>query len=172
MAERYDRSPHGFAYLNIGKTFPSAGQPLVFNPDFTYDPIVESLWQRYTKIVGNRAPIDLVLLMVERLKQLIGNFKDWLWINVTSNKAIHGYSIDFLKDTINYVATGQRRYSISTWDGVVVKNPGVGPVDAHSRVDEFNDIHIPTVEDLLTNWLKHKDGVCDMFYAAHILFGK
>lgn len=171
MVDRFERSPHGFAYLT-GNSFPSQGQPIVFNNDFSYDPVIESLWQRYTKLVGNRAPIDLVLLLVERLKQLLGDFKQWLWINVTSNKAIHGYSIDFLKDTINYSTTGSRRYSVSTWEQVVVKNPGVGPVDARSRVDEFNDIHIPNVVDLLTNWLKHKDGVCDMFYTAHILFGK
>lgn len=172
MVERYDRSPHGYAYLTTGRSFPPHGQPLVFNSDFSYDPTIESLWQRYTKLVGNRAPTDLVLLLVERMKQLFGDFKEWLWINVTSNKAIHGYAIDFIKDTINYTSSGSRRYSISTWDSVVIKNPGVGPVDAQSRVDEFNDIHIPNIVDLLTNWLKHKDGVRDMFYTAHLLFGK
>jgi hypothetical protein len=171
MVNRFERSPHGYAYLT-GSPFPSQGQAIVFNNDFTYDPVIETLWQRYIKLVGNRAPIDLVLLLVERLKQLFGDFKQWLWINVTTNKAIHGYSIDFLKDTINYSITGKRRYSVTTWEQVVVKKPGVGPVDAQSRIEEFNEIHIPNTTDLLTNWLKHKDGVCDMFYTAHILFGK
>lgn len=172
MIERFERSPRGYAYLTEGKLFPRQGSSIAFSSTFAYDPTIESLWQKYLNVVGTNPPVELTLLMLEQLKKKFGEFRDWVWIQASVNRAVHGYALDFIVDTIEFVQTGQREYSIDTWYSLITTDPPLEHIDADPRVALFKNIHIPKTEDLLVNWLKHEKGVHDLFQTAHILFGK
>lgn len=172
MIDRFARSQHGYAYLTEGRTFPRQGEPIAFCADFAHDPVIESLWKSYIGLVGTQAPIDLVLLLVEQLKQVFGDFRQWTWIQATTNRAVHGYALDFILDTIRYTQTGKREYSLSTWSSLIQTDPALVNLEVKERIDLFDTVAIPSAVDLITEWLKHEDGVADMFHAAHILFGK
>ena len=106
MMQRFERSPRGYGYLTEGKVFPQAGEMITFNSEYAYDPVVEDLWQRYLNLVGSDAPLNLVLLMVERLKYAFGDFRHWVWIQATTNRAVQGYALEFILDTIKFIQTG------------------------------------------------------------------
>ena len=172
MMQRFERSPRGYGYLTEGKTFPQAGEMITFNSEYAYDPVVEDLWQRYLNLVGSDAPLNLVLLMVERLKYAFGDFRQWVWIQATTNRAVQGYALEFILDTIKFIHTGQRQMSIENWLALIEIDPPLSNNVVNSRVDQFKDVVIPDTTTLLTNWLKHENGVRDLFQSANILFGK
>ena len=172
MIERFERSPRGYGYLTEGKAFPQAGQSITFNSEYAYDPVVEDLWQRYLNLVGTDAPLSLVLLMVERLKHALGDFRQWVWIQATTNRAVQGYALAFILDTIKFTQSGERQMSIENWLALVEIDPPLSNTVVSSRVDQFKDIVIPDTTTLLTNWLSRENGVRDLFQSANILFGK
>lgn len=172
MTDLFARSQRGYAYLTEGSQFPKRGESIAFSAEFAHHPIIESIWKDYIGLVGTRIPMKLTLVLLEQLKRTLGDFREWVWIQVTANRAVHGYALDFLLDTINFIHTGRREYSLSTWESLIEKDPAIIPLDVNSRGDLFKDIVIPNTEDLLTTWLSHENGVADMFHTAHILFGK
>lgn len=172
MIDRFARSPRGYAYLTEGRTFPRQGEPIAFSAEFAHDPVIESLWKSYIGLVGTQAPLDLVMLLVEQLKKTFGDFRQWTWIQATTNRAVHGYTLDFILDTIRYVNTGKREYSLSTWNSLINADPALTNLEVSERIDMFDQIPLPSIENLLCEWLKQEGGVDDMFHTAHILFGK
>ena len=62
--------------------------------------------------------------------------------------------------------------SIENWLALIEIDPPLSNNVVNSRVDQFKDVVIPDTTTLLTNWLKHENGVRDLFQSANILFGK
>ena len=172
MSEYFERSPRGYAYLKPAQKFPKAGEVIRFNPTLERQQNIEALWSKYLTIVGPTTPTHMVLLLISYLKESIGDLRQWLWVQVSSNDLVHGYSLDFLKDTINYVNTGHRELSIDTWYNVIDSTPTKQSLDVNARLDTFKNITILSTDEFLSRWLTHENGVRDMFQTAHLLFGK
>lgn len=172
MSDQFARSPRGYAYLTEGRRFPRQGEHIAFCAEYSHDPVIESLWNDYRGLVGTQAPLSLVLLLIDRLKKLFGDFQEWTWIQAAANRAVHGYALDFILDTIGFVQTGRREYSVSTWESLIDTSPVLVDLEISQRIDLFKDISLPNIETLITDWLKQEGGVDDMFHTARILFGK
>ncbi|KOC58545.1 hypothetical protein WH47_09784 [Habropoda laboriosa] len=110
------------------------------------DSVIQYLWTGYYKNPREKR-LEKVTALSVQLAAVIGNLKDWLW-------------------------TGHRKMSIRTWYELILETPVNDNKDLKERPNELSDIEIPKLEDLLADWVRHPDGIDDLFFAAFILFGK
>lgn len=166
----YNRSPRGFVYLSQGQSFPRSGS-VTFNPTLEHSVGIEARWSRYLHNLAEVTPVVLVLPMIEELKSTFGDFRQWLWVNVSANNLVNDLCLDFLKDTLQFIETGSRSMSIDTWYNLIERNPTPTEL-SQDRIDNFKKIYIPNTEEMLAKWCGNENGVVDLFKTAHILFGK
>lgn len=133
------------------------------------DAEVVAIWERYRSRMISIPKVELITALTTRFAQLIGNLEDWLKLNFVNNFAITESTQLFIVDCIQFANGGHRDHSISTWyDLVNVKNDGEDCID---RKHLLATTHIPTTEELVSNWLSREGGVDDFFVSINILFG-
>jgi hypothetical protein len=86
---------------------------------------------------------------------------------------------EFAIDTLNYIATGQRSYSLHTWRALLGQSTDYGEAiwgDEHTGWISEENI-LPAVKlnrdhsTYASQWLSYEDGFEDMMYSLAILFG-
>lgn len=137
--------------------------------DNVADETVVSLWERYRSITTAVPEVELITALTKRFAQLVGNLRDWLTVNFTKNSMIADSTLLFIKDCLIFAAGGNRDYSISTWYDLV--NIKLEDGDCVDRKQLLSTVHIPTTEELLSNWLSREGGIDDFFVSVNILFG-
>lgn len=133
------------------------------------DEVVVTLWERYRSKTISVPEVELVTALTQRFAQLVGNLRDWLLVNFTKNSMIADSTLLFIKDCLIFATGGNRDYSISTWYDLV--NIKLEDGDCVDRKQLLSTVHIPTTEELLSNWLSREGGIDDFFVSVNILFG-
>jgi len=116
-----------------------------------------------------------------------GNVKDWSYfmntirslryryLKVDSNALLKDQNYAFVLDTVRFIATGRRRFSIHTWPALVTYEVPVFNESVQGRRDIYlltEELHVPIqTEAFIQKWLSQKDGFNDMVYTLHLLFG-
>lgn len=164
-------SSRGYAYRIPGVSFPKRKDEVIFvdKPEFSAG--IEFIWQRY-RSETNINDFTATFALVTELTKLIGNLEDWLRVNYQHNRHLHGYRLAFLKDSLIFTQTGKREFSPNTWLSLIDEGVDNGSFDPESRTALLSDIHIPTIDEFLANWLSQPNGIDDLFISAYILFGK
>ena len=108
---------------------------------------------------------------------LFGTGPDWITIQ-SMNPNLNKYKVDFVVDTVNYIATGKRRMYLATWRELCsdVNDGQVKPIVMGSRVvnpeikvpPEWLKAH-PT--EILSQWIAHDGGLVDLIESIYLMFG-
>lgn len=167
-------SPRGYAMR-----IPDVSFPTTHTPDHQVridalpeaDSVIQFLWTDYYKSPHQKR-LEHVMSLSVRLAQIIGDLKDWLWVNYRHNESLYGMNLDFLKDCLLYAQTGHRKMSIRTWYELILETPENDNKDLKDRPQQLADVEIPQLDELLANWVSHPGGIDDLFFASFILFGK
>lgn len=139
---------------------------------FDADPAIVEIWESYRRVTGFHPPFSLVMALIKRLSEIIGDdFENWLWHNAKCNSGLGEYGIAFLKDCILYTQTGKREKTLDVWLTLIESESDGSNINNPDRTALFIDTPIPTLSTLLSDWLSHERGLADLFLTAHILFG-
>lgn len=169
MQPRYNFSPTNVAYsLDENRYSDLRSNERVWGDNIA-DSEVVAIWERYRSRMVSTPKVEVITALTTRFAQLVGNFMNWLKINFTKNAAIAESTLLFIVDCIHFANGGNRDHSLSTWyDLVNVKDDSENFVD---RSELLSTTHIPTTDELVSNWLSREGGVDDFFVSVNILFG-
>lgn len=140
--------------------------------DVSSDPDLENLYKLFMSRSVNRNSWDYRALVIKRVSQLFTDFRSWLYLQLTANDAIYGLNLEFLKDTLLFIRTGERTLPISSWLELLLEYPDENNGAATmSRADTFNLDTPGELENVIGKWCSHPGGFEDMLCTAHVLFG-
>lgn len=109
---------------------------------------------------------------------LLGTGPDWITIQAM-NPNLSRYQVDFVVDTINYIATGKRKYLPVTWRELSAdanNNGAVKPIVLGGRAVN-PDIRVPQEwlrahpAEIISRWISHEGGLVDLIESLHMMFG-
>lgn len=109
---------------------------------------------------------------------LIGMGPDWILIQ-QMNPNLSKYQVDFMVDTINYIATGKRKYYLATWRELAAdanNNGSVKPIVLGARIVN-PEIKVPAEwlkahpAEIISRWIAREGGLVDLIESLHLMFG-
>lgn len=137
--------------------------------DTVADAEIVALWERYRSKTTSLPEVEVITAFTKRFTQLVGNLENWLRVNFQNNRLVTDSTLCFIADCITFANGGSRDYSLSTWYDLV--NVKFEDGDSVDRKHLMATVHIPTTEELLSNWLSREGGVDDFIVSVNILFG-
>lgn len=137
---------------------------------------IQELFIRYSKNPELKDSVPFKLEAIETMANLYGVFSRFMSYQFDFNYLMHGLNLDFLEDTIRYITTGRRDYSLLTWKELVSRNPDyIVRVNAQRRwysVSKTFGIKNDTdLKHYISMWCSQSGGFEDMLYTTWILFG-
>lgn len=106
--------------------------------------------------------------------KLYGVFQNWVEFQLARNAYVYDMSLDFLLDTLHFIAKGTRNMAPQAWKELLERQPAVRP-------DEASEGRIALASDLLkeinwsnfmAQWISQPDGYDDMVFSTYVFFGK
>ena len=169
-------SPRGYLMGN-GDKFPNSKSAEVYcshdlSDNYSGDLEMNRLWNEYRNLIGREVPTRLVLAITRRFVELVPNFEMWVYFNCTSALHLDNHGVDFIKDCIDFVMTGERKFSIMSWYDLIGQNKIPFQDVSTERTSVFANSLLLDTEELLSKWCSQKDGIRDLFVTCHILFCK
>ncbi|WWV94191.1 virion structural protein [Pseudomonas phage vB_PaePAO1-KEN19] len=138
------------------------------------DPQVEELYLIFTNFPAQTAYWEFHKKVLACAIRLFSGNYNW-FILQDNNSNIDSYNYQFLLDTVRYIATGHRRISITQWPMLLATEPDAGAQLIEPRAEIatlFNELKLDLdTVSMIQNWVKHKNGMNDLMYTLHLLFG-
>jgi hypothetical protein len=138
------------------------------------DPRVHSLFVEFTNFPKQAITWDFQKRVIELAQDLFAGEYSW-FIRQDANALLKDQNYAFVLDTIRYIATGHRKFSIHTWPALLTYEVPVITESVEGRRDIYflmQKLTVPTQADkFIAQWLSHKDGFNDLMYSLHMLFG-
>lgn len=108
----------------------------------------------------------------ESCSHLYGNFYQWLLLQVTANDYVYDYNLEYLKDTVLFIRTGQRQMHNVGWEKLLRQNPQ--PIIGCARKERLKDFNITPAEfsNYIGMWCSHYGGLADLLTTTNLLFGE
>lgn len=100
-------------------------------------------------------------------KRLFNDFDRFIQYNIVGNNLVHGKSLDFIIDTVEFINGGVRVLDINTWLNYLdfeTKKPSKA---LDPRVVELNS----TGSNYIGKWIRQPNGFEDLVSTLSILFG-
>lgn len=140
------------------------------------DPRIQTLFARYgndSNLIDN---VAFKLEAIEIIRELYGAFGRFLAYQFDYNYLMHGLNLEFLEDTLRFITTGKRDYSLLTWKELVARNPDYivrtnGNQRWYHAKSNFGIKKDTDLEHYISMWCSHSGGFEDMLYTTWILFG-
>ena len=107
------------------------------------------------------------LQLIDIAKRLFGDFDSFVSYNIVENNLIHGKSLDFLIDTVEFINGGIRSMDIGLWMNYLDFETKKPPLQAKPKVVELNS----TGANYIVRWLRQPNGLEDLVSTIAILFG-
>lgn len=90
---------------------------------------------------------------------------------------------DFLRDTLQFLETGERKFHLETWDALLSRDCAEKATETDYNEIEVEFFGLPQagiirkvrpyrLPDLICKWTKQEEGFQDLIYTLFILFGK
>ena len=138
---------------------------------------VNTLFLEYTNFPRRSAHWEFKGRVIKLASKILGSFGAMNWFLFQDlNDSLHSQNVNFIKDTLRFIATGRRRISIHSWPMLVTSDyaSGVGE-DTSIGIREHMvsidlDIRLDN-DELIQKWLSHPKGFDDLMYTMNILFG-
>lgn len=138
------------------------------------DPRVHALFVEFTNYPKRAATWSFQRRLISLAQELFAGEYSW-FIRQDSNALMKDQNYAFVLDTVRYIATGRRKFSIHTWPALLTYEVPTVNESVTGRRDIFflmQDLTVPTdVNAMIQKWLSHPDGINDMMYTIHMLFG-
>lgn len=148
------------------------------------NPAVKELYTQYMRGTKVETSFDYKKTLIITATRAFGTHNFLYWIQQQYASPVVGdLHREFLDDTLNYIATGERRRRLETWKSIIsMKDRGAANPTLSKTTNEFFNIGgsvrlvngqrnislIPVICD----WLSHPDGYSDLIGTLHILFGE
>ena len=137
---------------------------------------IQDLFIRYSTNPKLKDSVAFKLEAIETMSSMYGIFERFMRYQFDFNYLMHGLNLDFLEDTIRYITTGRRDYSLLTWKELVARNPDyIVRANAQRRwyaVGKTFGIKNDTdLKHYISMWCSRSGGFEDMLYTTWILFG-
>lgn len=160
-------------YQLVGNTRNPKGPVNIHNAP---EPRIQELFLRYANTPALLDNVDFKLEAIEVIENLYGAFSRFMHYQFDSNYLMNGLNLNFLKDTIQYIVTGRRDYSLLTWNDLVVRKPEYlartnGHQQWHSLKAELGIKDDRVLQHYISMWCSRPGGFEDMLYTTWILFG-
>lgn len=140
------------------------------------EPRIQALFIRYATDPELKDCVAFKLEAIDTIASIYGNFTRFMSYQFDFNYLMHGLNLDFLEDTLRFITSGRRDYSLLTWKELVVKNPDyIVRTNGHRRwqhvksnfgINKYTDL-----EHYISMWCSQAGGFEDMLYTTWILFG-
>lgn len=166
----YSRIVDSFGVSNLpGYDAPLKLKPMRIDEDTTTETLLR-------KHLGQSGDTDWSIQRQEiaECSRLYGCFQNWVYFQLARNGYIYDLTLDFLLDTLTFIATGIRRMEVQTWKGLI-------EAQQPPRPDKATPARIVAVQDLLnsidwnnymTQWLSRPNGYDDLVFSTYLFFGK
>lgn len=101
---------------------------------------------------------------------------DYSWfIRQDSNALVKDQNYAFILDTIKFIATGRRKFSIYTWPALVTYDIPVDNESVEGRREIYHlleQLKVPSATNaFIQRWVCQPKGIDDLMYTMHLLFG-
>lgn len=174
--------PRGFLGRNTGENIQARttlslshnGQIQRKENDLPFNAEVTDL---YVKLIQNKASVlnfefREAILKVALYSFGVDGFKTWAQLQQQSSM-VNEYHSRFIDDIVLFVETGRHSLPLTAWATLIDPN---AVTNAFSLSRQFNEKKISVMSGSLitfiTNWCSQPNGVEDLIYTLHILFGK
>ncbi|ABY62983.1 virion structural protein [Pseudomonas phage 201phi2-1] len=138
------------------------------------DPRVHELFVEFTNFPKHAVTWDFQKRVINLAQELFEGEYSW-FVRQDSNALIKDQNYAFILDTVRYIATGYRRFSIHTWPSLISYDVPVIRESVAGRRDIWflmEELSVPgNTNAFIQKWLSHKDGFNDLVYTLHLLFG-
>lgn len=138
------------------------------------DPRVHALFVQFTNEPKKAVTWEFQSKVVTLAQELFEGEYNW-FIRQDSNALMKDQNYAFVLDTIRFIATGRRKFSIHTWPALVSYEVPLISESVQGRREIFflmEQLAVPTQTNaFLQRWLSWPDGFNDLVYTMHLLFG-
>ncbi len=138
------------------------------------DPRMHALFVEFTNFPKRAVTWEFQRKIIDLAQELFEGEYSW-FIRQDSNALVKDQNYAFILDTVRYVATGRRKFSIHTWPALVSYEVPLIAESVSGRREIFflmDQLKVPSQTNaLIQRWLSWPDGFNDMVYTMHLLFG-
>lgn len=138
---------------------------------------VNYLYMEYTNFPQRSSYWMFKKKVVMLAAKIFNSYGDMNWFLVQDlNASLHAQNINFIKDTLRFLATGRRRISIHSWPMLITSEYASGVHEDRSIGIRgiFLELGLDTTKtnnDLIQLWLSHPGGFDDLMFSLNMLFG-
>lgn len=138
------------------------------------DPRVHALFVEYTNFPKQAVTWDFRKRVIDLALDLFQGEYSW-FIRQDANALLKDQNYAFVLDTVRFIASGTRKFSIHTWPALLTYEVPVVNESVEGRREIYlltQKLDVPTQAELfIAKWLSHKGGFDDMMYTLNMLFG-
>lgn len=138
------------------------------------DPRVHALFVEFTNFPKQAVTWDFQKRLIDLAQEMFAGEYSW-FIRQDANALLTDQNYAFVLDTVRFIATGTRKFSIHTWPALVTYEVPIVSESVEGRREIYllvDKLSVPTQADkFLQQWLSHKGGFDDLMYTLHLLFG-
>jgi hypothetical protein len=137
------------------------------------DEAVQALHEFLVNRTVNTLRWDYRRQVVDSGVRLFGEFSGWLQDQLNNPRCV-GYNLEFLKDTMQFIRTGQRELCLANWIELVAEGDDLANAAqiSKTRANNFALGYGESTVKLLQGWCSHPGGIEDLAGTLHILFGR
>jgi len=154
--------------------YPRLYRGLLPGPDDTImsrgDQTVSELFRIYAAGAVDTRTMEFKLRVLDSAIRLFGDFHEWTKLQ-RNNPNLLGYNLEFLRDTLKYLATGERELPPLVWLDLVSER-SIHTTQAHhltlSELYTPKELETPQVIQI---WCSRKGGFDDLVQSLYLLFG-
>lgn len=133
---------------------------------------VYAVYNHFMADQGYSATFEFHLKAVQACSYGFGDFKDWVRLHV-GTVPLTDTAYGFIKDTLEFILTGRRKFAATTWMVVIKSNPDI-QISEHVRRGrwlEIEPILAQLPDDPICMWCSHEGGFKDFILTTAVMFG-
>lgn len=138
------------------------------------DPRVHALFVEYSNFPKQAVTWDFQKRVIDLAYELFQGEYSW-FIRQDANALLKDQNYAFVLDTVRFIASGTRKFSIHTWPALLTYEVPIISESVEGRREIYllmQQLDVPTqVESYLAKWLSHKGGFDDLMFTMNMLFG-
>jgi len=135
------------------------------------DETVSELFRVYEQGAVDVTGMDFKLRILDCGLRLFGDIREWMLLQ-RNNPNLLGYNLEFLRDTLKYIATGERDLSPLIWLDLVTERSLHSTQAHHLTLPELSIPKEIETPQMLQLWCSRKNGFQDLVQSLFLLFGR
>ncbi len=134
------------------------------------DQTVTELFRIYEQGVQDTRNLNFRFRVLDCAIRLFGDFREWMLLQ-RNNPNLVGYNLEFLRDTLKYVATGGREITPLIWGDLVSEKNDHSSSANHLTAQDLSIPKNLSTAEFIQLWCSRKGGFDDLIQTLFVLFG-